>query len=222
MEDTMAIFRMADAVCFDVDSTVIQDEAIDELAKFCGVGHQVELLTKKAMDGNMSYQEALQARLDLCKPSKQLVDKFKRSHPPRLTNDIELLVEKLHKRGTAVYLVTGGFACLVSEVSKKLNIPDENIFSNRLLFYFDGKFHGFDKTQYTASSGGKAKVMDHLKQKFGYQRLVMVGDGATDMESSPPADAFIGFGGNQIRPNIQNEAQWYVTSFKELIDALDF
>lgn len=52
---------------------------------------------------------------------------------------------------------------------------------------FTGKFHGFDRKQYTASSGGKAQVMDHLKQTFGYERLVMVGDGATDMEACPPA-----------------------------------
>ena len=41
LEETREIFRLADAVCFDVDSTLIQDESIDELAKYCGVGEQV-------------------------------------------------------------------------------------------------------------------------------------------------------------------------------------
>jgi len=51
--------------------------------------------------------------------------------------------------------------------------------------------------------------------------LVMVGDGATDMEASPPADAFIGFGGNQVRPAVKQNAKWFVRSFQELIDELN-
>jgi phosphoserine phosphatase len=48
----------------------------------------------------------------------------------------------------------------------------------------------------------------------------MVGDGATDLEASPPADIFIGFGGNQVREAVKNRADWFVYSFKELIDEL--
>ena len=56
------VWRDADAVCFDVDSTVCTDEAIDELAKFLGVGEQVARCTQQAMGGKMSFREALQAR----------------------------------------------------------------------------------------------------------------------------------------------------------------
>ena len=48
----------------------------------------------------------------------------------------------------------------------------------------------------------------------------MIGDGMTDLEAYPPADLFIGFGGNVLRENVQKQAPWYVTTFKELIDAL--
>jgi hypothetical protein len=56
------IWRSADAVCFDVDSTVCQDEAIDELAKFVGKGEEVARCTQLAMGGSMSFREALQMR----------------------------------------------------------------------------------------------------------------------------------------------------------------
>lgn len=49
----------------------------------------------------------------------------------------------------------------------------------------------------------------------------MVGDGATDMEASPPADAFVGFGGNQIRDIVKNGADWFVTEFDVLRKELE-
>ncbi|OEL30814.1 Phosphoserine phosphatase, chloroplastic, partial [Dichanthelium oligosanthes] len=64
----------ADAVCFDVDSTVILDEGIDELADFCGVGKAVAEWTAKAMTGAVPFEEALAARLSLIKPSLSQVE----------------------------------------------------------------------------------------------------------------------------------------------------
>ncbi|KAK6045875.1 hypothetical protein COOONC_16620 [Cooperia oncophora] len=60
-----------------------------------------------------------------------------------------------------------------------------------------------------------------LLKKQGYKQLVMVGDGATDLEAAPPADAFIGFGGNQIREAVRTRADWYVTDFEILRKALE-
>lgn len=55
-----------------------------------------------------------------------------------------------------------------------------------------GEYGGFDEAQLTSRSGGKAEVISHLRKKEGYSSIVMIGDGATDMEACPPADAFIG------------------------------
>ena len=52
---------------------------------------------------------------------------------------------------------------------------------------FIGEYAGFDETQPTAESGGKGKVIKLLKEKFHFKKIVMVGDGATDMEACPPA-----------------------------------
>jgi phosphoserine phosphatase len=59
-----------------------------------------------------------------------------------------------------------------------------------------------------------------LKQTKGYKNVVMIGDGVTDLEACPPADAFIGFGGNQERETVRANSDWFVHSFKELITEL--
>lgn len=50
-----------------------------------------------------------------------------------------------------------------------------------------GEYAGFDETQPTAESGGKGKVISYLKEQFQFKKVVMIGDGATDMEACPPA-----------------------------------
>ncbi|XP_041349818.1 phosphoserine phosphatase-like isoform X2 [Gigantopelta aegis] len=219
-KDVRAVWRRADAVCFDVDSTVCKDEGIDELAKFCNVGLEVSELTKKAMGGNMSFREALSQRLDIIKPSRQQMVDFIGHRKPRLSDGIVELVSLLKERGCAVYLVSGGFISVITEAAKLLSIPPGNIFCNRLKFYYSGEYAGFDVDQPTSDSGGKTKVVKMIKEKFGHKQLVMVGDGATDMETCPPADAFIGYGGNVVRESVKEKASWFITDFQELIGEL--
>lgn len=58
---------------------------------------------------------------------------------------------------------------------------------NFFYFIFLGEYAGFDETQPTAESGGKGKVISLLKEKYGFKKIVMIGDGATDLEACPPA-----------------------------------
>merc|ERR1719199_789076 len=64
-DKAMATLRQADAVCFDVDSTVITKEGIDELAAYLKCGDEVAALTKAAMDGGMPFHEAIEKRLKI-------------------------------------------------------------------------------------------------------------------------------------------------------------
>lgn len=219
-QNVQELFRTADCVCFDVDSTVIQDEGIDELARFCGKGDEVKRLTAEAMGGSMTFQEALKKRLDIIRPSVHQVREFLEKFPIHLTPGIAELVKTLHERGVIVYLVSGGFRSLIEPVAVKLGIPISNIYANRLKFFFNGEYAGFDENEPTSRSGGKSLVVRRLKEQYDYQRVVIIGDGATDAEASPPADAFIGFGGNVVREEVKRKAAWYVTDFQELITSL--
>ncbi|KAE9556346.1 hypothetical protein FO519_000386 [Halicephalobus sp. NKZ332] len=215
------IWRNTDAVCFDVDSTVCRDEAIDELAAFLGKGEEVSACTNLAMNGSMSFRQALKMRLDIMKPSEEQMNAYAVSHPIQLTPGIVDLVATLHSRKTDVYLVSGGFRALILPIAKVLGIPPSRVYANELIFDYDGNYIGFDHNELTSDSGskeiGKAGVCGLLKKLHGYSNLIMVGDGATDAEACPPADGFIGFGGNQVRESVRQKAEWYVYDFETLI-----
>ncbi|OTF69217.1 hypothetical protein BLA29_012991 [Euroglyphus maynei] len=83
------IFRSSDAVCFDVDSTVCRDEAIDELAKFANKEKEVMEMTRRAMRGGCSFHDALNKRLQLIQPTVDMISDYLRSHPPRFTPGIK-------------------------------------------------------------------------------------------------------------------------------------
>ncbi|KAK6626112.1 hypothetical protein RUM43_006417 [Polyplax serrata] len=218
MKETKKIWREADAVMFDVDSTVVREEGIDRLADFCGKGAEISKMTRDAMNKGLEFRESLRRRLELIDPTLEQLEDFIRLHPTTLTPGIEELIRLLHGRDVQVYLVSGGFDRIIEPTRFKLNIPEENLFANRLLFDENGLYAGFDTTRLTSKNSGKAEVAGLLKRKFRYKNLVMVGDGSIDADACPPADAFIGFGGNAIRENVKAKAKWYVTSFKELIN----
>ncbi|CAI4227931.1 unnamed protein product [Auanema sp. JU1783] len=225
LERAKRIWRNADAVCFDVDSTVCQDEAIDELANYLGVGEEVANVTRAAMNGNARFRDALAARLQVMKPSYEQVEEYATKTKPKLTPGIQSLVRLLLDRGTQVYLVSGGFRRLIIPVADILGVDRKHIYANEILFDINKKYCGFDTNEPTSDSGskdvGKPAVIALLKKKFNYKNVVMVGDGATDLEACPPADTFIGFGGNQIREAVKNRADWFVTNFVDLQQELE-
>ena len=73
LQDTKKIWCQADAVCFDVDSTLVTIEGLNCLAEYCGVGEEVKQWTTRAMGGSMSFQESLKTRLNIVKPTEQQV-----------------------------------------------------------------------------------------------------------------------------------------------------
>ena len=216
----LALWRQAQAVCFDVDSTVSPDEGIDVLAEVAGVGQQVADLTRRAMGGNVLFQDALRARLDLIRPSRALIDQTLRRHPPRLNPGVAELIARLRARGVAVHLVSGGFEAMILPLAAMLGLGADQVIANRLRWDADGGYAGFDPDCPTSRSGGKAAALTQLQRQHGYRPLIMIGDGATDLEARPPADAMIGYGGIAVREKVQREADWFVTDFRPLIEAL--
>ena len=75
-EATQQIWRKADAVCFDVDSTLVTIEGLDSLAEYCGVGEEVKQWTKRAMGGSVTFQESLKARLNIVKATEKQVSRI--------------------------------------------------------------------------------------------------------------------------------------------------
>lgn len=213
--------RQADAVCFDVDSTVVTTEGIDLLARCYDVEEAVANLTRGAMEGDVKFQDAMAARLELMQPSRASLARCVKSEGlMQLSDGVAAVVAKLHARGTHVYLVSGGFRVMIEPVAALLGIPKDRIFANTIVFNSDGSYAGFDRSEPTSRDGGKPAVFESLRKRFGYATMVMVGDGATDMQARPPADAFVGYGGVVVRKRVAEGADWFVTDFQELLEVL--
>jgi len=220
VEVAKAALQNADAVCFDVDSTVVRTEGIDLLAACFGVYEQVANLTKTAMEGNVKFQDAMAQRLELINPTVEGVTECLKKETPKFTWRMRPMMKRLKERGVEIYLVSGGFTLMINEIADQLGIPRENIYANTILFDEQGNYKDFDRSAPTSRSGGKPAVVAQLKETHGYKTVVMIGDGATDMDARPPAEAFIGYGGVQVRPKVKAGADWFITSWNEALKIL--
>lgn len=208
-------FMEADAVCFDVDSTVTQEEGIDKMAARADKGGEVAQMTKQAMEGGLSFGSALEMRLNIIRPNRAFVEQVA-AEPVPLTPGIKELVDELHCAGKQVFLISGGFREMISPVAMQLGIPKENIYANTILFDSNGAYAGFSRVEPTSQAGGKAKAVAEIISSYGFGKVAMVGDGATDMEAKPPAAVTVGFGGNVLRTKVRESADIYVCNFWQL------
>ena len=224
-QQQLRIHSKALAHIADVDSTVISEEGIDEFASFLGddVVAKVAEITKTAMEGDMPFQDALKARLEIMQPSSDQLKTFLTAHPSKLTPGMQEVIDCIRKKGMSVYLVSGGFVQMIAPVAARLGIPRENIYANEILFDSEsGLYSGFDVEAFTSRAGGKTEAIRHLKKTFGYETVVMVGDGGTDYEArrDGAADGFIGYGGVATREIVQTNADWFIRDWAELLQVL--
>ena len=93
------------AVAFDVDLTVTSEDSIDALAKFMGKSDSVAAITDKAMNGDMTLEQALEERMRIINPSPQNVQQYLEATPPsaRLNPGAKRLIKALHQRGIAAH-----------------------------------------------------------------------------------------------------------------------
>eukprot|EP00808_Paulinella_micropora_P023172 g81556.t1 len=172
--------------------------------------------TKKAMGGDVPFEKALSARLEIIAPSQQQIDACLRRHPLTLTPGVEELIRLLQTRGTHVYLVSGGFRQMIHPLARKLNISLDHVYANQLLLDKDGNFLGHNHSEPTCRAGGKARVLQTLKQRQGYRPLVMVGTVLQTWKHDPLPTSF-GFGGIAVREVVRKGADWFVYDMKDLI-----
>lgn len=109
---------------------------------------------------------------------------------------------------------------MIEPIAEKLDIPKARIFANTIRFDEEGRYSGFDAEEPTSRDGGKPAVLRSLAREHGYKTMVMIGDGATDLQARPPAKAFIGYGGVAARQKVMDGADWFVRDFKDLVDVL--
>lgn len=220
-------FHEIQVICLDFDSTIINHEGIDELARQKECYSEVSEITRQAMEEGLSYKESLEKRLNILKPS---MDDIKRYHNKEkiehFSKGLLNLIEKSKLLNKEIYIISGGFEQLIFQYTDYLNIPRDNIFCNSLIFDDNGNYQNFDTSRLTCESSGKIKVIELIKLKTNNKNIMMIGDGSTDLETQPYVNLFIGYGGNIERVSIKEKIKkldnsYYYTDFNKLIDELN-
>ena len=182
-------------VIFDCDSTIIQEEIIDELAKLAGVDEHVKQMTVKAMNGEMSYTESVRKRVGLLKglTVEQLEILTKAIH---LTPGAEELISTLHTMGFKVGVVSGGFTFFTDYLKERLKL--DYVFANEL-DVVDGVVTGEIKGD-IVDAERKGDIIRRIAEmeNISSDQIVAVGDGANDRFMLDNAGLAIAFSPKEI------------------------
>jgi len=207
-------------ICFDCDSTLSAIEGIDELARGRGpeVFARVEEQTREAMDGKIPVEAVFGRRLEVIRPRQADVAAIGRQYIEQIEPTALATVARLKAAGWTPVIVSGGFRPIIAPLATHLGIT--RIEAVDLYFDAAGNYTGYDAKYPTTRSGGKPEIMRALKAELRPARLVMVGDGVSDLETKGEVDLFVGFGGYAERPRVKAGAVTFIHRLNELIPLL--
>ena len=170
--------RMRRLICFDMDSTLIETEVIDELAMRAGVGDQVKAITERAMRGEIDFIESFKERVSLLKGLDESVMQEIAENLP-ITEGVERLMYVLKRYGYKIAILSGGFTYFGNYLKDKFGI--DYVYANELEI-IDGKLTG----RYLGDivdGKRKAELLRLIAQveKVDIAQTIAVGDGANDL-----------------------------------------
>ena len=199
-EDTM-YRRSRRLVCFDMDSTLIRTEVIDELAERAGVGAEVRAITEAAMRGEIDFTESFTRRVALLKGLDVSVMKEIAESLP-ITEGVERLMTVLKRSGYKTAILSGGFTYFGEYLKKRFGFDD--VYANELEVGSDGKLTG----RYVGDivDGQRKKELLRLiaqVENINIAQTIAVGDGANDLPMLSAAGLGIAF---HAKPKVKAEA----------------
>lgn len=170
--------RMRRLICFDMDSTLIETEVIDELAIRSGVGDEVKAITERAMRGEIDFTESFRERVALLKGLDESVMQDIAEHLP-ITEGVDRLMYVLKKYGYKIAILSGGFTYFGQYLQQKYGI--DYVYANELEIV-DGKLTGRYLGD-VVDGKRKAELLRLIAQveKVDIAQTIAVGDGANDL-----------------------------------------
>ena len=193
-------------VAFDMDSTLIQTEVIDELARLAGVGDQVAAITESAMRGELDFQGSFRRRVALLKGlSDTAVQQVIDTVP--LMDGAERLISTLRRLGYKTAILSGGFTFMGRELQRRLGI--DYLHSNELDIA-DGVVTGEVRTE-IVDGARKAHYLSEIARAEGLsmEQVIAVGDGANDLPMLRLAGLGIAF---RAKPLVRQSARQAIST----------
>jgi phosphoserine phosphatase len=186
-------------VIFDCDSTLSAIEGIDELA--AGRRDEIAGLTAAAMSGALALEAVYGARLALIRPTRARIASLAAQYVAAAVPGARETVHRLRAGGVEVRILSGGIRQAILPFADWLGLDAAAVAAVALRFRADGDYEGFDESSPLARSGGKRKVIESWKPALP-GRVLLVGDGMTDLEARPAVDRFLAFTGVVDRPAV--------------------
>lgn len=198
--------RMRRLICFDMDSTLIETEVIDELAMRAGVGEQVKAITEAAMRGEIDFNESFRQRCALLKGLDVSVMKEIAENLP-ITEGVDRLMRILKKVGFKIAILSGGFTYFGNYLKQKYNI--DYVYANDLEVV-DGKLTGRHIGD-IVDGKRKAELLRLIAQveNVDIRQTVAVGDGANDLPMISIAGLGIAF---HAKPKVKATAKQSIST----------
>lgn len=197
------------SVIFDCDSTLSALEGIEALSR--DHREEVERLTAASMTGEVPLDEVYARRLELARPDRAAVDALGRAYIDAIIPGAREVVAALHQHDVDVRILSGGLLPAVRTLAAELGVPGEKVAAVPVRFHDDGSYAGFDDRAAPARAGGKLEVVRGWLPALP-RPVMLVGDGATDLEARPAVDLFVAFAGVADRPAVTAAADIVVRS----------
>lgn len=208
---------------FDFDSTIINCESLEELARFTlanspeqqTIVAKLEVITTAGMAGTITFDESLRKRLQLFQATKndvlKLTDYLQSCVTPSLLTYLDWLTQ--HKNH--IYVISGGFEEYIKPIATAIGLLPSHVYANSFTYNAAGRITGYDATRLTSKARGKVAQVRALA--LPHPRIV-IGDGYTDYEikAAGEAEEFWAFTEHAHRPTATEHADRLLRSFADL------